>query len=563
MSIERSALPLGDDRARPGVDGGRLTLPLVKKYLDSAPPWIHKAMAPGGVTGVIMALVFIVGTDAFLMLTRYIQELPPVSLTFLIPIVVAAIRWGTLSAVITAIGGATTVSLFYYASPASPFYVTGPDQRSRVLGLIVFLIVSLVLAYLASKTRRDAARALKKENEIRDLYTFSQRISAASSPAGIFEAMQQHLETLVGRKVLLFDSLGTLEAKSERLGDVEIPEAVTEAVSKMPAVGTDGSKGIVIDDHRGSAWLVRPVSTNTADFGVIAVDLGRPSEVFDELRARVVALIGDAGLSLERLGLARTISEARTREETEQFREALIGSVSHELRTPLSSILGASTVLSLAPEITSNTRLKKLTALIHQESERLNVEIQNILDASRISSNGLQTKLEWAEPADFINAALQRCRNRLASRAVEVALPEELILLRIDSVLMERALGQILDNAAKYSPPESPINVRGHVESGQFVISVTDQGAGLDAEDRPLLGQKFFRGNRHMQVTSGLGLGFWIASAFIAANDGTIEAASEGVNKGMTVTVRLPLPMKENHQGHDSHSSVALADEGE
>src|SRR5262249_52650023 len=112
--------------------------------------------------------------------------------------------------------------------------------------------------------------------------------------------------------------------------------------------------------------------------------------VFGALRARLAAVIADAGLSLDRLGLARTISEARTREETEQFREALIGSVSHELRTPLSSILGASTVLSLAPEITGSARLKKLAALIHQESERLNVEIQNILDASRISSNGLQ-----------------------------------------------------------------------------------------------------------------------------------------------------------------------------
>jgi two-component system sensor histidine kinase KdpD len=515
-----------------------------KKYLDSGRIWIRKAMAPGGVTGVVMALVFIVGTDAFLLLMRYIQELPPVSLTFLIPVVVAAIRWGTLSATITAIGGAATVTLFFY----SPFYITGPDSRSRVLGLIVFLIVSLVLGYLAAKTRRDAARALKRENEIRDLYTFSQRISAANSPVGIFEAMQQHLETLVGRKVLLFDSLGTLEAQSERLGDGEIPKAVTAAVGSMPTAGVAGAKDIVVDDDRGSAWLVRPVSTNTADFGVIAVDLGRPSDVLDDLRARVIALIGDAGLSLERLGLARTISEARTRVETEQFREALIGSVSHELRTPLSSILGASTVLSLAPEITGNPRLKKLASLIHQESERLNAEIQNILDASRISSNGLQAKLEWAEPADFVNAALQRCRNRIANRTVEMTLPDELVLLRIDSVLMERALGQILDNAAKYSPPDSTISVRGHNDGGQFVIAVNDQGAGLDADDRTLLGQKFFRGNRHSQVTSGLGLGFWIASAFVAANNGTIEAASEGVNKGMTVTVRLPLPMKESHK---------------
>ena len=259
-----------------------------------------------------------------------------------------------------------------------------------------------------------------------------------------------------------------MQAKSERLGEEEVPAAVAVAVAQTQAAGTAGSKDVVVDDERGSAWLVRPVSSNTADFGVVAVDLGRRSEVFEDLRSRVVAMISDAGLSLERLGLARTISEARTRAETEQFREALIGSVSHELRTPLSSILGASTVLSLAPEITGNSRLKNLAALIHQESERLNVEIENILDASRISSNGLQAKLEWAEPADFINAALQRCRNRIANRPVEVVLPEELVLLRIDSVLMERALGQILDNAAKYSPPESLISVHGQAEIGLF-----------------------------------------------------------------------------------------------
>jgi two-component system, OmpR family, sensor histidine kinase KdpD len=551
MSLERSAFSFRDGRARGRLQGVSLTLPsvrnvlpLLRKYAGAARTRIRKAMAPGGVTGLVMAVVFVIGTDAFLLLTDFLQERPPVALTFLIPIVVVAIRWGTLSAAVTAIGGAATLTYFFY----SPFYTNSADSRSRVLGVIVFLVVSLVLGYLAARIRRDTAQAVKRENEIRDLYTFSQRISAAQSPAGIFEAMQQHLETLVGRKVLLFDSLGTLEAKSELLGDVEIPQAVTEAVCRMLAAGADCSKNIVVDDHRGCAWLVRPVSNNTAEFGVIAVDLGHPSDEQDELRARVVALISDAGLSLERLGLARTISEARTRAETEHFRQALIGSVSHELRTPLSSILGASTVLSLAPEVTGNARLKKLAALIHQESDRLNIEIENILDASRISGDGLQAKLEWAEPADFINAALQRCRNRLTGRTVEVALPDELILLRIDSVLMERALGQILDNAAKYSPSETPICVRGRLESGQFVISVTDRGAGLDSNDRALLGQKFFRGNRHSQVTPGLGLGFWIASAFVAANNGAIEAASEGVNKGMTVTVRLPLPMKENHK---------------
>jgi two-component system sensor histidine kinase KdpD len=153
-------------------------------------------------------------------------------------------------------------------------------------------------------------------------------------------------------------------------------------------------------------------------------------------------------------------------------------------------------------------------------------------------------KLEWAEPADFVNAALERCRHRLAKHTVEVNMPDELVLLHIDSVLMERALGQILDNAAKYSPEGSTITVQGLRETDHFVLTVTDRGAGLDPNDRSLLGQKFFRGKRHAQSSSGLGLGFWIANAFVVANQGTVEAVSEGVNKGMAVKIRLPLSMK-------------------
>jgi two-component system, OmpR family, sensor histidine kinase KdpD len=512
----------------------------MKKWIDWALAWVREASSPAGLSGVVAGVLLVLVTDGLLLGMRYIQELPPVAVTFLLSILIAAIRWGFLAGAVTSIGGVISLTLFFY----SPFYTYNAQDRSRFLGILFFLIVALVTSYLAARTRRDAAAAVKRENEIRDLYTFSQRLSAASSPAGIFEAMQRHLETLVGRKVLLFDSRGTLEAKSEQLGNVAIPKAVTDSVGRAQGVGSEGARGIVVDDGQGSAWLVRPVSVNAADFGVIAVDLGRRTDAFDDLRNRVVAVINDAASSLERLGLARTLADARMRAETEQFREALIGSVSHELRTPLASILGASTVLSAAPEITANPRLESLAAVIHHESERLNAEIQNILDASRISSNGLQVKLEWSEPADFVNAALERCRHRLAKHKIDVDMPDELVLLHVDSVLMERALGQILDNAAKYSPGSSLISLNGRREADSFVLTVSDQGAGLDLNDRSLLGQKFFRGKRSAQSTSGLGLGFWIANAFVAANQGSVEASSDGADRGMVVKIRLPLSMK-------------------
>ena len=415
-----------------------------------------------------------------------------------------------------------SLTYFFY----SPFYTFTPADRSRVLGVVFFLLVSLVSGYLASRTRRDAARALKRENEIRDLYTFSQRLSAANSPAGIFEAMQQHLGTLVGRKVLLFDLLGTLEAKSERLGDAEFRAACrmrSRHCRRRSPIARVVSSSMMSAAALGWSVRFRLTPPISASLPLISAGDRTPSTICVRVSSRSLPTPASRWSGLV---WRAHLAEARTRAETEQFREALIGSVSHELRTPLSSILGASTVLSLAPEVAGDTRLKKLAALIHQESERLNAEIENILDASRISSNGLLPKLEWAEPADFINAALQRCRNRLANRAVEVTLPEELVLLRIDSVLMERVLGQILDNAAKYSPPELVDHRSWAKRRGAFYDRGYRSGRRADADDRALLGQKFFRGQRHAQNTSGLGLGFWIASAFVAANNGTLEAAS-------------------------------------
>ena len=200
---------------------------------------------------------------------------------------------------------------------------------------------------------------------------------------------------------------------------------------------------------------------------------------------RVDAVLADATATLERLGVAHAISEARMRSQTDQLREALIGSVSHELRTPLASILGAATVLSAAPALRNE---KKLTALVHDvrdEAERLNNDIQNLLDATRISSDGVKPHVEWADPADIINSAAERCRHRLADRHLIVDLPADLPLIHVDPVLVQQALIQIFDNAVKYSLSGSQIAVNAHTHDGHLIIGVTDQGAGLtNAEKR-------------------------------------------------------------------------------
>ena len=270
-------------------------------------------------------------------------------------------------------------------------------------------------------------------------------------------------------------------------------------------------------------------------------------QLIDLILFTIVAIVtSQLAVSLKRnIEIAdRAIQEALVRTETDHLRDALIGSVSHELRTPLASILGATTIICSSPTVRAEPRIAALADVVRDEAERLNNDIQNLLDASRISSEGVRPRLEWAEPADIVNSALERCRARLTRHRVEVQLPDELPLIKVDAVLIEQALGQILDNAGKYSAPESRIKLDGWLDQDQIVLSVTDEGFGLAPEDKARLGERFFRGSRHLTTIPGSGLGLWIARAFLQANGGKLDATSAGEGLGLTVCIRLPVPPK-------------------
>jgi two-component system sensor histidine kinase KdpD len=260
------------------------------------------------------------------------------------------------------------------------------------------------------------------------------------------------------------------------------------------------------------------------------------------MRQRVDDVLSDAAATLERLDVARALNDAKVRSETELLREALIGSVSHELRTPLASILGAATVLNQSSVIAKDDMLRSLAGVVHDEAERLNNDIQNLLDATRISREQVKPRPEWIEPADIVNSALERRRRRLAAHTISIDMDSNLPFIYVDPVLVEQAFVQVIDNAAKYSPNGSTITVQARRNGRNVILSVNDTGAGLTAEEREKLGERFFRGPRHTGTISGSGLGLWIAKAFVGVNGGKIQAVSSGADQGTTVSINLPLP---------------------
>ena len=478
-------------------------------------------------TGVIYLIILKIG------LTRG-------TVAYLIPVLIAAIRWGIVASLFAAALGAIG-SAFFFFPPLYSFEIKDPQE---VINLVLYIFTAVVVSQLAARLRSQLELYRLREINLRDLYAFSRRLAVAFDVADIHAAIEDHLTAIIQRKVVLFGAPREATTGSIRRVRAAVPPAVLAAVADTTSGRDDSPTDKAVRDAGGEVWLVRAVSPKSPECGVIAVHLGSQSkQTTDELRTRVDAVLADATATLERLGVAHAISEARMRAQTDQLREALIGSVSHELRTPLASILGAATVLSQAPALQGEKQLQTLVTDVRDEAERLNDDIQNLLDATRISSNGVKPHIEWADPADIVNTALERCRRRLADRRISLNLPADLPPIHVDSVLIKQALVQIFDNAVKYSAPGSQISVAVRARDGRMVFSVSDEGAGLTVSEQDHIWGRFNRGERLATTTSGSGLGLWIANAFIAANGGKVHAASGGPGRGTTVSIELPVAL--------------------
>src|SRR6266567_334797 len=371
--------------------------------------------------GSAIALVMVAVTTVVVYALTQSLEVRRGSVIYLLPVLLAGWHLGLIPALVAAVAGVLWSGYFFLSSYYS-FYLA---RSNEILNLVLFMVVAGVTSHLANSMKKQTEIARKSEKEMGDLYAFSRRLAGASSAADIYLAIEEHLASLVQRKAVLFGTGagGDRDAKSEQSA---LSQRVHAAIAEIQAGRTLAT---TVDDGAGDIWLIRRVSQKNADFGVIAIDLGSvPPGAIDEVR--------------ERLDVARALNDAKMRSETELLREALIGSVSHELRTPLASILGAATVLSKSAAIARDERLNSLAGVVRDEAERLNSDIQNLLDATRISREQIRPRQEWIEPQDIVNSAFERRRRRLSGHNVALDMDSNLPFIYVDPVLVEQAFGQ-------------------------------------------------------------------------------------------------------------------------
>ena len=454
------------------------------------------------------------------------------SVLYLVPVLIAATRWGVVAAIAAAFGGVLASAFFFYP-PLYSFRIRDPQE---VLNLVLFMMVAIG----GQPTRQPMQPATGACAPARERHARPLRLLA---PAGGGLRRRRHLcrdrgasrqpGAAQGRAVRA--ARATATASGGRHAGLTVPPHVLAEVAEAASGRRDLATGARSPPTAATSGWSAASRRRTPDFGVIAIDLGSvPQERSTRSAQRVDDVLSDAAATLERLDVARALNEAKMRSETELLREALIGSVSHELRTPLASILGAATVLSKSPAIASDERLSALASVVRDEAERLNNDIQNLLDATRISRERIRPRhgmdragrhRQFGARAPPAPARRPQCRARYG--------------LEPAAHLCRSRPGRAGIRADRRQRGEIFARRLAHHRRGASATATTscsrshDQGAGLTAEEQRAARRAFLPRRRATRPPPrGSGLGLWIAKAFVAANGGKIQAASAGADQG-------------------------------
>jgi K+-sensing histidine kinase KdpD len=474
--------------------------------------------------GLVTALLLLLEQDVA-------ANLVPVA--YLIPVIFAATRWGIWPATLASIAAMIEADFFFFP----PIYSFRVEDPQEVIDLLLFLVVALVSSDLASRLRKETETLRQREREIQQLYEFSRLLAACFTVSDLISAIQKYLSRTLGRQAAFFAARADEHFETPLFGSV--PEAVLASVASMIAkIGAAPSA--IVDEPTQDIWLLGPVYSETAVHGLVAVNIGSGSREAIALKTRrVEAILEEVSLTLQRIDIEKAMKDARLHLQAQLLRDAFHGTLSHELCTPLAAIRGSASVMESMPAIRQDDRIHSLVKAISDEAAQLDGFIQNLLSATRVTAGGVNPHLEWADLRDIVNAAIKARARRLAAHKVETEFAEDLPLVNVDSGLIEEACGQLLENAAKYSPSGSTISIGARAEQGRVILSIADQGVGITPDEQQHLGRRSFRSQRHQGIP-GSGLGFWIASTFVNANGGTIDISSKGHGQGATASIVLP-----------------------
>ncbi|MEC4748834.1 ATP-binding protein [Methylomicrobium sp. Wu6] len=460
---------------------------------------------------------------------RYWLGPASILMTYLLGVFLVASRYGRGASIVASLLSAPLFAFYF----ARPIFSVAIQDLENMIGLAVMIVVANVTGSLVEKSKLQAALARQREIRASALYRLSRDLAAAQDHDAVARIAVKHLQDEFGVASVLLnvDSENRLQTPSS----LPLPAAL-KGIDLAEAQRTFENRTI----KQENTIEYYPLQGSCAWQGILIIQATQPfpwqaSEraAFLDTFCRLIAQ------TLERLQLAGQAREATLQAETEALRNALLSSISHDLRTPLTRIIGAASALIENDAELSIAERQDCNHIVLEEAQRMSELTGKLLDMARLSSGEIILHRDWNAIEEIVGSALNRLDKHLKDRPVRTLLPDNLPLLWIDAVLIEQVLLNLIENAIKYSPAGSPIDICGQAQDGYCRLTVADYGLGIARGQETQIFDKFYRGVAESDQ-GGVGLGLALCKAIIEAHGGVIQVSNRA-GKGAEFVIRLPL----------------------
>lgn len=441
-------------------------------------------------------------------------DLANIVMVFLLAVVFTAVRFGRGPAVLAAFLAVGSFD-FFYVPPRFTFSVS---DAQYLLTFAVMLVVALVIGQLTAGLRFQARVATLREERMSALYQMSRDLSGALLPQQVAEVAAQFMKSEFEANAALY------------VADLQDRLALPIQLPSMPA-GLDVAVAQWAFDHAeaagqgtntlpASALLYLPLKAPMRMRGVLAIEPRNPARLTGPEQKRVLETCASLlAISLERIHYVEVAQDTTVQMESERLRNSLLAAISHDLRTPLSALVGMSDALAMASE--PGSRQAGIAQSMREASLRMSSQVGNLLDMAKLQSGHVQLNLQWLPLEEAVGGALRALTGMLDPHRVRTHLPADLPMIHVDASLFERVLCNLLENAVKYTPEASPIEISAAVSDDHVKIFVDDHGPGLPKNREEAIFELFERGRKE-SATPGVGLGLAICRAIMGAHGGTV-----------------------------------------
>jgi two-component system sensor histidine kinase KdpD len=460
-----------------------------------------------------------------------------IALVFLMAVLTSAVTAGLWPALFASAIGALAFNFFFL----QPLYTLDIGDPESVIAFCFFLGVAVIASNLTASVHRQARAARQRARTTEDLYLFSKKLAGTGTLDDVLWATAHQIAAMLKvRVVILLPEGDTIAVRAgyppdDTLVDADIAAARWAWEHNRPA-------GRGADTLPGAKRLYLPLRTGRMPIGVVGLDNDKQGPLLTPEQQRLLDALNDqAAVAIERTQLVADVDKAHLAAEAGKLRSALLTSISHDLKTPLAGIMGAAGTLRDYPTAMSEIDRSDLLGTIVEESERLNRFIANLLDMTRIESGAMEPNLSLHYIGDIVGSALRRAEKILARHTKRIDIPADLPMVKLDPVLFEQVLFNLLDNAAKYAPEGSTVLIRGRQANSGIVLEIIDEGPGIPSEDLERVFDSFHRVRKTDHVRAGTGLGLSICRGFVEALGGRITAGNRTDGPGAVFTIQMPL----------------------